>query len=112
MYCDLTVVLFNNAVHQRHTQAGAFSRIFGGDKGLVNSLEHFRRNAAAVILDVNDDGVVFFVADDLDFTATGHGIPGIAEQVDEHLRQTLLITFDAVVGVGKVGEIRGTQAFG
>ena len=55
----------------------------------------FRRDAGAVVRDVDTDLIVGFIdADgDFQFAAAAHGLDGVDEQVEQHLLKPALVQF-------------------
>ena len=94
------VVLFDNAKNCRQAEAGAFADVFGGEEGLEDVGEVFRRNAGAGIRNADPgklsnaifpiglaSGAIEFnlLSGDAQATAERHGIAGIDGQVHDHL---------------------------
>ena len=98
---DPAVVFFDyRVVSQAEPQPGALTDRFGGKKGIKNAVDHFARNAVAVVADGQAAklsgarmgmplrvlrGKFRQAGADRDHAALGHGVARVQSEVDENL---------------------------
>src|ERR1044071_4687932 len=99
IHADLACVFLNDSVSYGEAQARAtrlpLTRdVLGGEEGIVNLVDMFRRNARAAVTDIYLHAVTIGRADVQRAALARHGIFGIEEQVQEHLLQFAGIAMD------------------
>jgi len=89
-------MIVDDPLHDREAEAGA--ALATGGEQLEQARVDLRRDAGAVVLDVDDELVAFLVDDDAQFAAIRHRLDRVARQIVEHAQQLLLVEErDAVV---------------
>jgi len=96
---DFTTVITYDAVGQRHAEAGAIPRLFGGDKGFEYPGTEFVGHTVAMVAQADLDQFRGFARQNSHATAGRAGVIRIGEDVYENLAQALPVTFNIQLGV-------------
>ena len=98
---DMTAMIPNNAVGQRHTQSAAFAWLFGGHKWLEYAFADFFAHPVTVISQLHLNVRIIFLGKNMDDAFRSAGIVGITQNIDEHLAQSLSVAlhFNLVITV-------------
>ena len=101
---DFAGVLLNDAVADREAEAGAAfvaGQGLGGEERIVDALEMLGSDAGTGVGDKGFD-VAVDQSNDAQAPASGHGVFGVQEQVEEDLLQLAGVAVDGRKVIGKI----------
>src|SRR3990167_1228501 len=100
----LSIMLFHDGIDQREAEPRAFAWVLGGEERFEQAVDDRLGNATAFIFHDQVDGVFRGFGSDADRGAGWRGIPGVGQQVDQHLGETLRVAVNPVIGVAQIEE--------
>src|SRR5579863_7937762 len=88
------MMLLHDANGGIQSEAGAIADAFGGEERIENPVLNFRRDAWAVVANLDDHRVELAAGADSQFAVSVHGVDSIVDQVRPYLIQFTAIRAD------------------
>ena len=88
-YGNVSTVILYETVADRQAETDPFDAVFGGEKGIKNSVYVFGMDALAGVIDIDADGLVFSAGGYGKRSAVGHGISGVCDHIQENLPELI-----------------------
>src|SRR5579863_4738208 len=82
---DAAVMFLNDAHDGVEAEAGAFANGLGGEEGIEDARFDFRRNAWAVVADLDANGVKVAAGTDAEFALAVHGVDSVVDEIGPNL---------------------------